>query len=151
MVFQSLEFRLGRRMVKPRPRLGSFRRRRARRGGKQRINSLMSKPGNFVMHEIAADHAFGEPCLVLLIDHPATADKIMLAPCQEFTECDLLYAAAALRVMDTNNTFQPRSCGDIAVKIRKSAHRQLDFPDAHSTVTTILLQHTRFPGCQARR
>src|ERR1044071_6520560 len=151
MVFQSLEFRLGRRMVKPRSRLRSFRRRRARRGGKQRINSLMSKSGNFFMHEIAADHAFGEPCLVLLIDHPAIADKIILAACQEFTESDLLFAATTFCMANTNNSFGLRDCGDVAAKICKSVDRQLGFPDADSTVTTILLQHTRFSGCQARR
>ena len=45
---------------------------------------LMSEAGYPVMHEIAANHAFREPLLILLINHPAIGDKILLAPSKEF-------------------------------------------------------------------
>src|ERR671931_129370 len=115
--------------------LGRFCWRCVGRRRKQRIDRLMSKSRHSVMHKIAANHAFGEPLLILLINHAAVGDKILLAPSKEFTQCDLLFAAAAFCMANTNNSFRPRECDDAAFNTRKDVHRQLDFPDADSTVT----------------
>src|SRR5215467_2327153 len=134
-------------MVQPSPGLGSFRWRCARRCRKQRINSLMSKSGHLVMHKITANHALWEPLLILLVNHPAIVDKILFAASKEFTQCDLLFAAAAFCMANANNSFRSRGRNDAAFKTRKSVHPQLNFPDADSAVTSVSLEHAGFSGC----
>src|SRR5215813_467414 len=134
-------------MVEPVARLGRFRWRCARRRRKQRVNSLMSKSGYPVMHEITANHAFREPLLILLVNHPAVGNKILLAPSNEFTECDLLFAAVAFCMANSNNSFKLRRRNDAAFNTRKSVHRQLNFPDAVSAVTSVLLEYAGFSVC----
>src|SRR5262245_13653056 len=134
-------------MVQPSPGLGSCRWRRARRCRKQRINGLMAKSRHLVMHKITANHAFGEPLLILLINHPAVGDKILLAAPKEFSQGDLLFGATAFCMADTNNSFGVRECDDAAFNTRKSVHRQLDFPDAVSAVTSVLLEYAGFSVC----
>src|SRR5215472_15063549 len=134
-------------MVQPSPGLGSFRWRCARRCRKQRINSLMSKTGYLVMHKVTANHTFGEPLLIFLVNHPAVGNKILLAPSKEFTQCDLLFAAAAFGMANSNNSFRLRRRNDAAFSTRKGVQRQLNFPDAVSAVTAVLLKYARFPVC----
>src|SRR5215831_15083710 len=101
-------------MVKSAAGLGGFRWRCGRRRRKQSINSLMSKSGYPVMHKITANHAFGEPLLILLVNHPAIGDKILLAAPKEFSQGDLLFGATAFCMADTNNSFGVRECDDAA-------------------------------------
>src|SRR5499433_2626100 len=134
-------------MVEPVARLGRFRWRCARRRRKQRINGLMSKTGHLVMHKVTPDHPLGQPLLILLVNHPAVGNKILLAPSKEFTQCDLLFAAAAFGMANSNNSFRLRRRNDAAFSTRKDVQRQLSFPDAVSAVTAVLLKYARFPVC----
>src|SRR5438046_8016878 len=103
----------------------------------------MSKPDYSVMHEIAANHAFREPLLIFLINHPAVGEKVRLTPAVEFAQGDLLFAETTLGVADTNNGFRLRHRnGAAAFAICKSVHRQLDFPYAVSTVAAMLLKYS---------
>ena len=99
------------------------------------------------MHQITADYAFGQPLLILLIDHAAIGNKIPFAPFKELTQRDLLFAAATFCMADTNAGLGLRDCGNAAFSIGKVIDRQLDFPDADATVTAVLLEHARFPVC----
>src|SRR5262249_48033211 len=135
------------RMVKPASGLGSFRWRCARRRRKQRINSLMSKSGHPVMHQIAANHAFGQPLLILLVNHPAIGDKILFAPSKEFTQRDLLFAAATFCMADANNSFRLRRRDNAVFNTPKSVHRELNFPDADSAVTSVSFEYAGFSVC----
>jgi len=73
-------------MVQAGSRLRSFIRRGA--GGRriEGIDSLMPEPGHFIMHQITADHAFGETRLVGLVNHFAVFGKILLTPSEEFAK-----------------------------------------------------------------
>src|SRR5919197_3935813 len=131
--------------------LGRFCWRCVGRRRKQRIDRLMSKSRHSVMHKITANHAFGEPLLILLINHAAIGDKILLAPSKEFAQRDLLFAAATFCMANTNKSFRPRKRVDSPLNTRNSIHRQLDFPDADSAITSVLLQYAGFPVCQSQR
>src|SRR5215831_1101562 len=126
-------------MVEPVARLGRFRWRCARRRRKQRINGLMSKTGHLVMHKVTPDHPLGQPLLILLVNHPAVGNKILLAPSNEFTQCDLLFAAAAFCMANSNNTLKPRPRNDAAFNTPTTAHRQLNFPGPVPPITSVLL------------
>src|SRR6266513_3181881 len=117
---------------------------------KQSIDRLMSKSRHSVMHKITANHAFGEPLLILLINHPAIGDKILLAPSKEFAQRDLLLAAASLCVANANNSVRLRERDDTAVLTLRGAHRQLDFPDSNSPVTSISTVFACTTLCRSR-
>src|SRR4030095_15572225 len=89
----------------------------------------MSKPDYLVMHEITANHAFREPLLIFLINHPATGGKVRLTTAIEFAQRDLLFAAITLGVADTTDGFRLRQHSEAAAfAFRKGLYRQLDFP-----------------------
>src|SRR6266404_2538126 len=108
----------------------------------------MSKPHHLVMHEIAANHAFREPLLIFLINHPAVGGKVRLTPTIEFAQRDLLFAATTLSVADTNNGFRLRQHSEAAAfAVRQGVYRQLDFPYAVSTVAAMLLEYPGLACC----
>src|SRR5439155_22034938 len=108
----------------------------------------MSKPHHLVMHEIAANHAFREPLLIFLINHPAVGGKVRLTPAIEFAQRDLLFAATTLGVTDTNDNFRLRQHSEaVAFAIRKGLYRQLDFPYAVSTIAAMLLEYPGLGCC----
>src|ERR1051325_9781844 len=124
----------------------------ARRRGKQRIDRLVSEANDLIVHEIAADRAVRQPLLIFLIDHPAAAGKVRLAAAIKFAERDALFAAAALRVPDTDNGFAPRRRRAApTVVIRGAVHRQLNFPYAVAAVAPGLLAHPRLPRRESQR
>src|SRR5262245_25887139 len=107
----------------------------------------MAKSRHLVMHKVTPDHPFGEPLLILLINHPAIGDKILLAAPKEFSQGDLLFGATAFCMANSNNSFKLRRRNDAAFNTRKSVHRQLNFPDAVSAVTSVLLEYAGFSVC----
>src|SRR5689334_6116933 len=135
-------------MIKPRSRFGSFRWPCARMGRKQRIDCLVSKSRHTIMHKITANHSVGQPLLVFLINHPAVGSKILLAPAKKFSQRDFLFDAPTLCMPNANDSFGFWGCEKSAFNI---IHRQLDFPDADSAVTSVLLEHPRFAFRQTRR
>ena len=108
----------------------------------------MSKSGNFLMHKITANHAFGEPLLILLVNHPAGGGKIRLAPTIELAQRYSFFAATTLGVTDTNHGFRLRQCSATPpFAIRKAFCWQLDFPYTVSAIAAILLEYPRFASC----
>ena len=108
----------------------------------------MSKPDYPVMHEITANHAFREPLLIFLINHPAVGGKVRLTPAIEFPQRDLLFAATTLGVADTNDGSRLRQHSEAAAfAIRKGVYRQLDFPYAVATIAAMLLEYPCFGCC----
>jgi hypothetical protein len=67
------------------------------------------------MHEIAADHAFGETLLVFLVDHPAAGGKVRLAASIEVAKRNLFFAAPTQGVARTNDRSRLRHSGGAAV------------------------------------
>src|SRR4029450_9268901 len=112
----------------------------------------MSKPNHPVMHEIAANHAFREPLLIFLINHPAIGGKVRLTTAIEFTQRDLLFAGSRLGVADTNDGFRLRQHSEAAAfAFRKGLYRQLDFPYTVSTIAAMLLEYPGLGCCQSQR
>src|SRR5262247_3693158 len=52
---------------------------------------------------------------------------------------------------NANNGFKLGRRDDTPSRTCKVVHRQLNFPDADSAVTSVLLEYAGFPVCQARR
>src|SRR5918993_386195 len=105
-----------------------------------------------VMDKVAANHAFRQTLLILLINHQAIGGKIRLAATVEFAERDFLFGATTQRMSYTNNGFRLWQRSGIGVCwIGKVVCHQLNFPYAISTVAAMLLQDPSLAGCQPQR
>src|SRR5258706_4359943 len=99
----------------------------------------MSKPDDPVKDEIATNHAFREPLLIFLINHPAVGGKVRLTPAIEFAQRDLLFAATTLGVTDTNDGLRMRQYGEAAAfASRQGVYRQFELPYTRCTICPML-------------
>ena len=120
LALEQLKLRHRRRMVQPGARSWRCFRRPTCGGRIQCIDSLMPEPGDFVMYQVAADHAFRQTDLVGLIDHPAVAHEVRGAALDELAQQHLLFDASAFGVSHTDDVL---SVGELASAELCSLHR----------------------------
>src|SRR5579884_568615 len=137
LLFDGLKVRCRGRIVETRAGLRSLLRRRAGWGGKQRIDRLMSKSGDFGPGQITADRAFGKAFLIGLIDDATRTRKIGFALGEKGVERNVLLDTAAQSMADAHE--------------RRIRGMPLDFPHAVAAVPSVLLQNARLSLFQTQR
>src|SRR5258705_12590749 len=103
----------------------------------------MAETRDLVMHEVTADHPFGQSRLVRLIDHPAVAGKIRLAVHEKLVQRHFFFDAAAPGM--------PRAYPALPRQRHRVIAHQLDLPNAIAAAAAALLEHARYAGAETRR
>ena len=96
----------------------------------QRIDRLESESLHAAVHQVAADHALGQPLLVFLVEHSAAALEVRLAALGESIQGHTLLGGSPLGVPDAHDAFA----------------FELDLPDAGAAIAAELLEHAGAAG-----
>src|SRR5262249_45884892 len=95
-----LEVRCSGRVVAARSGLRSLGQSRTGWRGEQRIDLLVPKAGHLVTNQVAANHSFGEPLLIGLVDDVTGTGQVALASGNELADRDVFLDAAAKSMPD---------------------------------------------------